>query len=204
MSTLVTLPPEARHRLETTLQRGEVVRWAATADPARSASPRVPAFLGSLRWLAGSGAFGLAAGAMFYLTRTPEALVAAIMGGCFAVNALIDQLANLAERRRAARRVHAVTNRRVLVLDPAATPPLVEIDPERLAFVSGLEGRDGWGDVDIQYRPTGAGRDDPEQFMTFQGVPEIDVASNAIERLAFEHGNDIGEPLDDDEDEAPR
>jgi hypothetical protein len=34
--------------------------------------------------------------------------------------------------------------------------------------------------------------------MTFHGVPDVDIASNAIERLAFEHGNDIAEPLDDE------
>jgi hypothetical protein len=201
MSTLVSLPPEARDRLQNALQRGEVVRWTATADPARSTDARPNAFLNSRYWLAGSAVFTLAAVAAAWHTGDPEPFVAAIVGACIALNSLIDLLIDLRDRRQASRRVHAVTNQRVLVLDPAASPPLVEIDPHRLAFVVGLERREGWGDVDIQYRSNDAGRDDADKLMTFHGVPDVDIASNAIERLAFEHGNDIAEPPDDEDDQ---
>jgi hypothetical protein len=201
MSTLVSLPPEARDRLQSALQRGEVVRWAATADPARSTEARPNAFLNSRYWLAGSIVFTFAAVAAAWYTGDPEPFVAAIVGACIALNSLIDLLTDLRDRRQAGRRVHAVTNQRVLVLDPAASPPLVEIDPHRLAFVVGLERQEGWGDVDIQYRSTDAGHDDADKLMTFHGVPDVDIASNAIERLAFEHGNDIAEPLDDEDDQ---
>jgi hypothetical protein len=200
MPTLVSLNPEARDRLQNALQRGEVVRWVATADPDHNTEARLPGFLDSRTWLAGSTVLTVAAAAAAYITREPEPFVAAVLGAFFVFGSLLDVVFNLLEKRRARRRVHAVTDRRILVLDPSATPPLVEIDPHRLAFVAGFESREGWGDVDIQYRADGSRPDDPEKILTFHGVPEIDVASHAIERLAFEHGNDLAEPADDEDD----
>src|SRR3954451_19083883 len=70
MSTLLSLPPEARDHLQGALQRGEVVRWAATADPVRSTEARPNAFLNSRYWLAGSTVFTLAAAVAAWHTRS--------------------------------------------------------------------------------------------------------------------------------------
>jgi len=198
MSSLLTLPPESRQRIEAALAPREVVRWVAASQP----EPRgFRALTALIQVLFGAGV--LAAGVVVgYLAMSANAAMAREIPWLFALVGGISLILGLSDLRRQARRigrertqVHAVTNQRVLSYDGVR---MLAIEPRQLQFVYPQDRGGGLSDVYIDYRGTKPSPDETDEEIVFRCVAKAADAVRAIERLAADRGVDISDPDDDE------
>ncbi|MCZ7657682.1 MAG: hypothetical protein M5U07_07410 [Xanthobacteraceae bacterium] len=184
-------PADPRTHLPALLARGEVVHWSGGPDPARG-RPRLASRLGAAL-PAGLGVLALALAAALAVLRPAQdvtALAMALFGILFLAYGLARRALLVRAAARSRRRFLAVTDRRVIVLDGAAS---VAIAPHALRGVMALDAAPAVGDLHVFHRADALDTRAPDATLTFEDLPDASRAAAAIEALARRHGVDIAD-----------
>ena len=196
------LDPELRSRVEAMLEPGESIRWIAQA--AISRSPHFAAEGWSPYWIiAGiAGVFEAFALVALYVLRDAKVLIYVAVGLVFIGLALALRQRDVNARRAAGRRIFAITERRIFDADVAGVAPLVSFAVAEIGYAEANRTHDGFGDIEFGCGESGASAKDAHIFHHWRGVPQVNEAMKALERLKRDHGQKLVRTAPDDEEEA--
>ncbi|WP_439573309.1 hypothetical protein [Phreatobacter sp.] len=191
MSAAMTLPnldPLMRAAAEAVLEPDETVRWLGIPDPSRSPGETGAGFTAAWVWLGITGLWQAGALTAALLSGFPEAWYYVGIGSLFMAIGLLLLFRALRERRDARRRLHLVTDRRVITIDLADPRRSLVLTPAEIGYAETVTRPGGAGDIEIGHGAPGTSARDADRFHHLRGVEQADAAIKAMRLLMGDAG----------------
>lgn len=192
------LPPDRRAALDQALEPGETLRWLSGSDLSRSASGEGRNTAGFV-WLGLVAPWEIMALVAAFFAGDPRIWIYPAVGALFLGIGGLLLLRARAERRVAARRLYAITDRRLLTLTGEARQA---IDGARIVYAEPRPTRSGFGDIEIgsvrgEAHAAIVARD-ADAFHHLRGVAKVNDAVKALRRLVADRGRSLTTEAPDD------
>jgi hypothetical protein len=196
--TLSALPPEARAAVEAALLPGEAVRWLGLPDPAKSPGNTGAGFTLAYVWLGIAGLWEAGALTAAIASGLIEAWYYVAVGAVFIGIGLLFLVRAASEQRAARRRIHLVTDQRLLTLDLADPAKSLTIRPAEIGYAEPVTRPGGHGDIEIGHGAAGVTAKEASAFHHLRGVGDVNGAIKALRRLVNDQGGSLVTEAPDD------
>lgn len=185
---LAGLDPLMRAEAEAVLEPGETLRWVGVPDPSRSPGETGAGFTAAWVWLGITGLWQAGALAAAILSGLVEAWYYVGIGALFMAIGLLLLARAIRERRDARRRLHLVTDRRVLTIDLADPRRSLALMPAEIGYAEPVTRPGGAGDIEIGHGAPGTSARAADRFHHMRGVENVERAIKAMRHLMNDAG----------------
>lgn len=177
---LPALDPVMRAAAEAVLEPGETVRWLGVPDPSLSPGENGAGFTAAWVWLGLTGLWQAGALTAAILSGLVEAWYYVGVGTLFMSLGLFLLVRAIRERRDARRRLHLVTDRRLITIDLADPRRSLVLTPAEIGYAEPVTRPGGTGDIEIGHGPAGTTAAGADRFHHLRGVAGVDAAIKAL------------------------
>jgi hypothetical protein len=185
---LPALDPLMRAAAEAVLEPGETVRWLGIPDPSLSPGETGAGLTAAWVWLGIAGLWeaGALTAAIFSGLIAAWAYVG--IGTLFMGLGLFLLVRAIRARRQARRRLHLVTDRRLITIDLADPRRSLVLTPAEIGYAEPVTRPGGAGDIEIGHGAPGITARTADRFHHLRGVAQVEGAIRAIRQLMNDAG----------------
>lgn len=180
--------PVMRAAAAALLEPDETVRWLGVPDPSCSPGENGAGFTAAWVWLGITGIWQAGALGAALLSGFVEAWFYVGIGTLFMAIGLLLLARAVRERRDARRRLHLVTDRRMLTIDLADPRRSLVLTPAEIGYAEPLTRPGGAGDIEIGHGAPGTTARAADRFHHLRGVPNVEGAIRAMRQLMNDAG----------------